>query len=151
MEAYPLITKARKALETHRGKALTRPVKNYLSGIIDALTAVEMYMQNVTIGLDQFMTPESLLIVPSCVKDTCDMLRDMRTSCPINPELRFRFIADSQPDHAWFPIEYDGEYNLYGYVSRPHFAGLQVFTIQSLPSDVKLCTEWIPKTYKELQ
>jgi hypothetical protein len=61
----------------------------------------------------------------------------MREAGP-NPHMTVRLVSASNPDMAWYPVEYDGEWKLWGYVSEKLNPGLRIFYIQELPPDIRV-------------
>jgi hypothetical protein len=121
----------------------------YINGALHALKAVKLYMEGSELSMGTLMSPNDLPCVPNDFRDILPKLNDMRTSGP-NPMLNFRVISKKDPKHSWFPIEFDGEYRLWGYVSNPVSSGLRCFYIQELPLDIMVDTQYTPKTYMEI-
>ena len=150
MDKYPLIHKAVQVLQQHESNApVSNLMRQYIVGARHALEAVELYLKENELGMQYLMQPQILDKVPKCLSEVIKHLQAMRES-GTNPYLRFRLVDSNDPKRSWYPVEYDGEYKLWGYVSDPETPGLRIFYIQELPLDLTLDTEFPPKFLQEM-
>ena len=151
MENLHLIEKAANLLKEHETTAsYTNPMRKFLAGARIALESVILLFRGNTKALDYLMAPQLLDKLPTNLKEVLPMLQAMRESGTVNPYLRFRLVDKNDRTNSWYPVEFDGEYRLWGYTSTKEEAHLGIFYVQQLPLDLEIDTEFEPKFLQEL-
>ena len=135
---FPLISNVVNKLRDHESKMSGSISMRYLIvGARLCAEAINLYIEGDDTMLKNLEVPSMLDKAPEGIREAINGLKAMREAGP-NPHLTMRLVSSSNPDRAWYPVEYDGEYKLWGYCSEKESPGLRIFYIQELPPDIRL-------------
>ena len=149
MKNFPLIRTMINKLRDHESKTSgTMSMRYMIVGARLCAEAIELYLQGDDTMIKNLSIPAMLDKAPKGIREVVTGLKAMREAGP-NPMMKVRLISPTNPEKAWYPVEYDGEYKLWGYISEKENPGLRIFYIQELPPDIFLDTEAHCSQYSE--